>query len=203
MSVSAQDDLVVRKVAIAGDVTRRAGERGLVVGLEPVLALAVEVDEAEQVGSQRGIGRDTGQVRTLHVFLQPNARELQQAELIGLVLGEPAQDVCELAARLEGSHDRRLVDPEDGCKRCRHALSLSDRHLIGRHKSRVDGRVDDELRHVAVKDHAPEGRQLDDLAVLGLGLRGQLDVADDLPIRKSSPHDAGEQHRRRKHREDS
>jgi len=65
---------------------------------ETVRPVACVVDEAEQVRRERRACRDAWQVGTLLLLFQPYAWQLHQAQVVGLVLGEPAQDVRELAA---------------------------------------------------------------------------------------------------------
>ena len=56
MRVRAQHDLAIGEVAVARDVAGGAGELLLVVALDAVLALAVVVDEAEEIGGKARAG---------------------------------------------------------------------------------------------------------------------------------------------------
>ena len=53
VGMRAEHDLAVGEVAVAGDIARRAAEGLLVVRFQAIVAVAVPVDKAEEVGGQR------------------------------------------------------------------------------------------------------------------------------------------------------
>ena len=203
MRVRTEDYLSVGEVAIARNITWSPGEQLLILLLEAALAVAVPVDETEQVGRQRGARVSAGQIGALGLLLQPDARQLQCTEAVGLRLGDAPRDVRELDLRLEDRRHRCVVGAEDGGQGTSHALPLARRDLVRRDEGGVDRGVDDELGQVAVEDRTAERRQRNELAVLGLSRKGELAMFRDLPVGEARPDHPGEDHGDGEHRDDA
>ncbi len=195
LGLAADDDLPPGEVLVGRHRTVAPGQLRLVEALDPVLAGAVVVDEAEQVRGERDVRGAPGQIGAPRLGLEPDAGEVERPELVGDRLALVAGDVGELGSAGEDAFDPDDRPPSRRAERPRHVVAVGDPHLVGGDHDRVDRLVDRQRLAVAVVDEAARGRQLNNLAVLRQGVRGEAVMLEHLPVDEPAPDHARHQQR--------
>ncbi len=192
------------RVAVRDHDLRVARQRRLVGLLDPVLALPVAVDEAQQLRRQGRVGSaarlriDAHRLRLERDAEEPLGRD-PVADLSGERRGDaPREDDVRLVARelVAQGHARDVVEAEEADELVAGLVPLLGVHVRrrGHEPVAIDGRGEDH-GPAAVVDVAAM-RRLGDLdRRLGDGLRGEHVALRDLPVRE--PPDERERARRR------